>query len=295
MIINGTTNGNSQSIYFLNAGSAQSEHHRLNVQHHLFNDIMQGDLLPPHIAAALDASPRVLEIATGTAIWLTEIAKTLTQDAELVGLDFDTSKFPPPSSLPPNITLRQANMYEPFPSDLLGRFDVVNVRLIIFALKKGHGTDLVRNLMTLLKPGGCIVWAETGPLLTSIEPPSLAWFKFQTVNWQFAKKVGRDLNLPIGMLHYIKEAGCVECDDKAYPGNALLYTDKGKDWNTRTKNHFKTFIPQTLRGIVSLGGVEGMATEKEADELIAEADKDFVDRKIHYLFVRAWGKKPEAS
>ncbi|RYP35499.1 hypothetical protein DL768_010994 [Monosporascus sp. mg162] len=160
------TNDNAQSMYMLNSGSAQLEHDRLNLQHYLFNDIMQGDLLPPHIASALDASstpPRVLEIATGSAIWLTEIAKTLPHDAELVGLDYDTSRFPHSSSLPSNITLRKADMYEPFPSDLLGRFDVVHVRMILFGLKEGHGTDLMRNLMTLLKPGGYLVWVETGP------------------------------------------------------------------------------------------------------------------------------------
>ncbi|KAJ8120366.1 hypothetical protein ONZ43_g2908 [Nemania bipapillata] len=157
---------NTESIYILNAGSAQSEHDRLNSQHHLFNNIMQNDLLPPHITTSISNSktpPKIVEIATGTAVWLSEIAKTLSPDAELVGLDFDTSKFPPPSSLASNITLRQANMFEPFPTDLLGKFDVVNVRLIIFALKDGLGTDLVKNLMTLLKPGGYISWAETGP------------------------------------------------------------------------------------------------------------------------------------
>ncbi|KAK5636175.1 hypothetical protein RRF57_011887 [Xylaria bambusicola] len=157
-------NVEAESVYFLNAGTAESEHERLNRQHHLFDDMMYNDLLPPHISSALSNSPtppNIIEIATGTAIWLTEIAKTLPADAELVGLDYDTSKFSP--SLPSNITLRQADMYEPFPNDLLGRFDVVNVRLIIFALKEGQGTDLVRNLMTLLKPGGYIVWAETGP------------------------------------------------------------------------------------------------------------------------------------
>ncbi|KAI8632711.1 hypothetical protein F5Y19DRAFT_418601 [Xylariaceae sp. FL1651] len=294
MLTTDTTN----SIYILNAGSAQLEHDRLNTQHCLFDDMMQNQLLPPHIDSALTASPtppKILEIATGTAVWLSSIAKTLPSDAELVGLDFDTTKFPPSASLAPNITLRKANMYEPFPSDLLGKFDVVNVRLIIFALKKGSGTELVKNLMTLLKPGGWIVWAETGPLLTSVEPPSMVWFKFQDVNWKFAKKVGRDLNLPLGMLHYIKEAGCVECDDRAYPGNAQLFTQYGKDWIARTNGHLKSFIPQTLRGIVELGGVEGMATQEEADELVAMADKEFGNRKIHYLFVRAWGKNPEAS
>jgi fructose-bisphosphate aldolase class 1 len=97
------------------------------------------------------------------------------------------------------------------------------------------------------------------------------------------------------MIHYIKEAGCVEADDKAYPGNSQLYTSKGKDWIARTNAHLKTFIPQTLQGIVSLGGVEGMTTQEEADELSALAEKELTGRKIHYLFVRAWGRKPEAS
>ncbi|KAI0808703.1 hypothetical protein GGR55DRAFT_679924 [Xylaria sp. FL0064] len=267
-------NVEAESVYFLNAGAAQSEHDRLNRQHRLFDDMMHNDLLPPHIASSLLASPtppKILEIATGTAIWLSEVAKTLPPDAELVGLDYDTSKFP--SSHAANITLRQANMYKPFPDDLLGKFDVVNVRLIIFALKEGQGTDL---------------------LLTCIEPPSLAWHKFQEVNWRFAKKVGRDLNLPIGMIHYLREAGCVECDDKAYTGNSQLYTRNKDDWIARTNFHVKALADQSLRGIISLGGVEGMTTQEEADELLAAFEKDFGNRKIHYLFVRAWGRKPQA-
>ncbi|KAI0403845.1 hypothetical protein F4802DRAFT_569597 [Xylaria palmicola] len=291
-----STNG---SIYFLNSGS-QPEHERLNTQHYLFDDIMQNELLPPHITSLLSASPnppKILEIATGTAIWLSEVAKALHPDTEFVGLDFDTTKFPPPTSLVPNITLRQANMYKPFPSDLLGKFDVVNVRCIIFALKGGEGTNLVKNLMTLLKPGGHIVWAETGPLLTALEPPSSAWLKFQDVNYRFAKKVGRDLSLPIGMIRYIKEAGCEECDDKAYSASARLYknNEDKADWTTRMNFQIRSLVTQTLTGIVHLGGVEGMSTKEEAGELIAQCNKEFVDSKVHMLFTRAWGKKPAAS
>jgi len=156
-----------ESIYFLNAGSPEAEHRRLNTQHFVFTDIMQEDLLPPHIASSLAASPtppKILDLATGSAIWLVEIAKTLPPEAELVGVDLDTSKFPPASSLPSNISLQTANIHEPFPEELLGKFDVVHLRLIIFALKDGLGIDLVKNLMTLLKPGGYLVWTETGPV-----------------------------------------------------------------------------------------------------------------------------------
>lgn len=155
-----------ESMYMLNSGSSQVERDRLNVQHHLFNEIMQGHLLPPHIIAELDAAstpPKILEMATGSAVWLTEVAKTLPADAELVGLDYDTSRFPPPSSLPPNLKLGKGDMYEPFPDDLLGKFDVVHVRMILFGVKEGRGLEVARNLLTLLKPGGYLVWVETGP------------------------------------------------------------------------------------------------------------------------------------
>ncbi|KAK5636174.1 hypothetical protein RRF57_011886 [Xylaria bambusicola] len=100
-------------------------------------------------------------------------------------------------------------------------------------------------------------------------------------------------SLPIGMIHYLKEAGCVECDDKAYPGNSQLYTHNAKDWIARTNFHVKAFAEQSLRGIISLSGVEGMTTQEEMDELVAAFNRDFGNRKINYVFIRAWGRKPE--
>ena len=68
-------------------------------------------------------------------------------------------------------------MYRPFPPDLLGQFDVVHARLITFALKAGQGPGLVKNLMTLLWPGGWAVWSEITVNLATTEPPSPARFK----------------------------------------------------------------------------------------------------------------------
>ncbi|KAI0204190.1 S-adenosyl-L-methionine-dependent methyltransferase [Astrocystis sublimbata] len=285
------------SIYFLNSGSAEPEPVRLDKQHHNWVDMMGNDLLPPDVRASLSASsspPRIVEIATGTAIWLSEVAKTLSPNAELVGLDFDTSKFPSASCLASNIVLRPADMFMPFPSDLLGMFDVVNVRLIIFALKEGSGVDLASNLMTLLKSRGYLVWSETGPV-TNLEPPSAAWFKFQDITWRFAKRVGTDVNLPIGMKQHLEQAGCVECEDRAYPASSQLYTEKRADWTPRMNVYIREFSAQTITGIVEHGGVDGMSTEEEAAEFIALCREEFVDRKVHLFLIRAWGKKPEGG
>lgn len=183
----------NESIYILNGGSEVAERTRLDVQHPFFHNIMDRQHLPAHIATELSSNPapKVLEIATGSGIWLKELAATLPKSAELVGLDFDTSKFH--RDLPPNITLGFGDMYEPFPEELRGRFDVVHVRLILYAARKGMGVWLVENLLSVLRPGGWLVWAEAGDFQATIEPPSRAWFRYQQLAWAFAKAIGRDL------------------------------------------------------------------------------------------------------
>jgi hypothetical protein len=102
-------------------------------------------------------------------------------------------------------------------------------------------------------------------------------------------------SLPVGIRSYIEKAGYVECDDKAYTGASQLFTHNGKDWIERSNRLFKMFIAQTLRGIVSLGGVEGMSTDEEAEEFIRLFHDELGSHKIHYLLVRAWGRRPETT
>lgn len=94
------------------------------------------------------------------------------------------------------------------------------------------------------------------------------------------------------MKYYIQQAGFVDCDDKVHPGAAQLYTHNGKDWVSRMNEHTRMFTAQSIRGIISLGGVEGMTTEQEGDELIAQLLEEIPGRKFSHLFVRAWGTKP---
>lgn len=174
----------NNSAYILHESTRDGIEHesdRLDFQHYFCHDVMDGELLPPHITKELAAcaSPRVCEIATGSAIWLREMSKTLPASAELFGLDFDTSKFPEAETLPSNVRLELANAYEPFPDEYRNRFDVVHLRHFILATKKGQCVALVQNLLSLLRPGGWLVWVEATAALMTTEPPSDAVFEFQ--------------------------------------------------------------------------------------------------------------------
>lgn len=291
------------SIYILNNGSTSEwERDRLDMQHEICNDAMRNELLPPHIQAELLAIsssrvPRVLDVATGSAAWLRAMAKVLPPEAELVGVDYDPTKFPPASLLANNITLREADMYRPFPEDLVGQFDVVHARLITFALKAGQGAELVKNLMTLLRPGGWIAWSEVTINLASTEPPSLAWFKIQDLYYRFQQAIGAEFDMPVGLVAFLRDGGCVDCDDRAYTGSSPLYTDKAAGWIERTHRHSDAFVLQMLKGVKGFGEVDGMRTQEDLDALYGEFGADFSDRdrKMHYVFVRAWGRKPKES
>jgi len=53
--------------------------------------------------------------------------------------------------LPGNIKFRYQNFLQPFPEELLGKYDLVHVRVMVLALSSDEWEPAVRNLMTLLR------------------------------------------------------------------------------------------------------------------------------------------------
>ncbi|KAI1297066.1 S-adenosyl-L-methionine-dependent methyltransferase [Xylaria venustula] len=285
------------SPYILNESTKngiKQESGRLDLQHRFFDDVMENELLPPHIAndLAAQSSPRVCEVATGTGIWLKELARTLPASAELVGLDFDVSKFPEPEALPANIKLSFGDIYEPFPAELQGRFDVVHLRHFILATKKDHGVAIARNLLSLLRPGGWLVWVEAGATLISAEPPSEALFQIQKVYYNHVLHTNLEDNMPLAIASYLRQAGLIDCDTKSHNCATVLYGPKGHDWLAREHEEFYLTLSQIMKGVLLKGGVEGMRTQQDFDELQRKLGEDMSGtRKCHMPVVRTWGRK----
>jgi len=93
---------------------------------------------------------RVADVATGTAIWLLDLAKTLPSDAQLYGFDISTKQFPAPENRPPNVFLYEQSVTSPFPEEYHGFFDIVAVRLITAGLRGDDWDAAVKNLNLLL-------------------------------------------------------------------------------------------------------------------------------------------------
>ncbi|KAL5603990.1 hypothetical protein FOVSG1_006740 [Fusarium oxysporum f. sp. vasinfectum] len=182
-------------IYTLDYGESAAEANRLTYQH-AGSLILTKTLLPSSIRSYLSSltSPlAVADIGTGTGVWLCDLAPELPSDAHLDGYDVDQSKFLSPQDLPPNVKLSFGNILDPFPPELLGKYDLVHVRLLMFALKADQWLPTAANLRTLLKPDGYLMWDETGyPSWTCI-PMTQTFQKWIGTDARYAKSVGRDV------------------------------------------------------------------------------------------------------
>ncbi|KAF2481694.1 S-adenosyl-L-methionine-dependent methyltransferase [Neohortaea acidophila] len=145
----------SADPYFIPRGTSEAE--RLELQHGYIL-ACQGYYLHPDLPP-LPAGARIADLATGTAIWLREVAAAK-PTVECHGFDISDTMFPAPPALPANVTLHLADVKKPFDARWIGYFDVVHVRLLQAAMSTDDWGPVLRNITTLLKPGGWLQWME---------------------------------------------------------------------------------------------------------------------------------------
>ncbi|KAI1879089.1 hypothetical protein JX265_003266 [Neoarthrinium moseri] len=135
-----------------------SDFNRLNLQHYLWKDIF-GYALHPKVPRD-QKSLKVADVGTGTGIWLLDMASQLDDDsAEFVGIDTDVTQVGPAEWLPQNLSIRQWSVFTDVPEDLVGKFDIVNIRLFCWVIETNPAA-ILQKLTKLLKPGGYLQWCE---------------------------------------------------------------------------------------------------------------------------------------
>ena len=145
----------SRENYVLNRDYAAST--RLNCQFFLWKEEL-GFNLHPSIDIPSYGS-RIADIATGTAIWLIDLARSLL-DSHLDGFDISLEQCPPPHWLPGSVSVTQWDVFSPVPPILKGQYDVVHIRLALLVVRGNDPRPILRNVLELLKPGGYLQWDE---------------------------------------------------------------------------------------------------------------------------------------
>jgi len=144
----------TKNSYILGRGFASSS--RLNLLHFLWKQVVGSNI---HTRIPTAGSLRIADIATGTAIWPLDVASEF-PTAEVDGFDIALDQCPPKDFLPGVRRLDKWDIFQEPDESMLGQYDIVHVRLIIFVVRRHDLQVVIRNLMKLLKPGGWLQWEE---------------------------------------------------------------------------------------------------------------------------------------
>ncbi|KAF0324452.1 hypothetical protein GQ607_008401 [Colletotrichum asianum] len=278
-------NPDDDSIYVLNRGDVAKERARLEYNHHKIWLPLCGGLCPPQILAHLRQlpAPRVAELATGTGIWLRDMAAQLPSTAELRGIDMDTTKFPPASELPKNMSMMQHNALKPFPQEMHGTFDMVHVRLISLGMKKDDWAVVARHLYALLRPGGYLHWEEVGDSVWRVIPPSKAFDEWIRIGTLWSMKVGRDPFMPARLPLIVQDAGFVDVEEKIF--NSFGTRDMLREPMLKIS---KELVRPVMLCVLEDGGLETMQSEKDIDRLQEEIRRDVEENGVKFGFYYSW-------
>ena len=112
----------------------------------------------------LQCTSSLAENLHGNSIWALELAAQLPNTTSIDCFDISAEQFPPITSRPSNVHLHVHDCFKPFPAEFLGSFDMVHARFWLCLVNNPDAPDLLKNLISLLKPGGYLQWFEVLPL-----------------------------------------------------------------------------------------------------------------------------------
>ena len=129
---------------------------RLNCQHYLWGREL-GYNIHPSIKLP-QSGVRIADVATGTGVWLLEVASQYPQ-ALLDGSDISLAQAPPQKWCPKNVFFSIWDFFQEPPEEWCGIYDVVHLRLVLLVIQEDPRA-VIRNMRKLLKAGGCLQWEE---------------------------------------------------------------------------------------------------------------------------------------
>ncbi|KAF7714786.1 Methyltransferase [Penicillium ucsense] len=207
-----TTTTTSPGEYLLIRNAAEKE--RLEMQFQVWQAHL-GYLLHPTIKT--HEHMRIADVGTGTGAWLREVAKTLPATCQLDGFDVSDALFDGRLSQVQNISFHLHNILRPFPENLVGKYDIVNVRLLAVALSSDEWVPAVRNLIALLKPGGRLQWSDCAPQEGVIKTPSGATpvhtKRMMEIFYKMLAALGKTPEIH-RLLDMFQQCGLVSCEEE---------------------------------------------------------------------------------
>ncbi|KAI9458403.1 S-adenosyl-L-methionine-dependent methyltransferase [Lactarius psammicola] len=151
-----------------------SEVSRLKTQYLFFKKVFDYPNIVPPVVNVGHLS-KVIDIATGTGAWALDFVSqpdVRDRGVQVFACDISIAKFPQADKPDvKKIAFFQQDVTKPFPDEMLGTFDLVNMTYLGFALTVQGWKLALQNLHDLLKPGGHLILRDGDPLMFTHENP----------------------------------------------------------------------------------------------------------------------------
>ena len=122
---------------------------RLEYQFGLIKNNFDGDILDPSIP--LNRSDLLIaDVCTGTGTWVLELAEKVPETVKIEGLDINLDLLPQQSWMPDNVSFRVFNLLKDIPEDLVGRYDIIHIQLIMVFVLDHSFQDVFNKLLKML-------------------------------------------------------------------------------------------------------------------------------------------------
>jgi hypothetical protein len=83
-------------------------------------------------------------------LWLLDLAPQVHPTTKLDGFDINLSQCPSPAWLPSAVSVSKHDIFQDPPEELVGRYDIVHVSMVICFVDDSQIKEVVRRLMMLL-------------------------------------------------------------------------------------------------------------------------------------------------
>ncbi len=221
----------------------------------------------------LKSGMRLLDVGCGPGSITTGLARRV-EPAATIGIDPSPSVIETARSLaeakgPRHLTFEVGTIYEPrFAPET---FEAVFAHQVLQHL--GRPVDALRQIRTLLTPGGMVGVRDVDWGSTTFYPENQGMRRFFTLYYELARRNGGEPNAGRYLRRWFREAGFAEA---RVTTSTVSYTDEAA-----TREWGDTFAERTLHSNLADKALEfGIATRSELKEIAAAW--------------RAWGRDPDA-
>ncbi|KAJ7668040.1 S-adenosyl-L-methionine-dependent methyltransferase [Mycena rosella] len=263
------------------------EQERLILQHETLKKLFGNKILLAPVD--LGENDKVLDVGTGTGIWMLDLAASIDPSVSMVGVNIETHLFP--TSHPKNVEFRVGSVTD-LPSEWSDTFWLVHQRLLMAALQISEWPVALREIYRVLRPGGWMQLCESTAFSEGPYPNQPCLEKFAGMYRCLANSRKLYADCAEGLPNMLEAAGFVGIQSQSQRANLSKWAGELGDAN---RMNFVGVFRGFKTPILKAGGFGYVTSEEEYDALLEGVEREWEENhgtRKDPEFIIVWARKP---